>query len=73
MYNIELPQNFASGLNEKCHQVALLVRKEENKHENENISTGESLPGMPGVFRNQKLSTKYDLCSFKVSLEVLIE
>ena len=41
MYNIELPQNFASDLNEKRHQVALLVRKAESKHENENISTGE--------------------------------
>ena len=39
MYNIELPQNFASDLNEKCHQVALLVRKAESKHENENISS----------------------------------
>ena len=47
MYNIELPQNFAPNLNEKCHQVALLVRKAESKHENENISTGESLPGVP--------------------------
>ena len=48
MYNIELPQNFAPNLNEKCHQVALLVRKAESKHENENISTGESLLGVPG-------------------------
>ena len=47
MYNIELPQNFASDLNEKHHQVALLVRKAESKHEN--ISTRESLPGVPGV------------------------
>ena len=54
MYNIELSQNFASDINEKCHQVALLVRKAEIKHENENISTGESLLGVPGVSRNQK-------------------
>ena len=40
MYNIELPQNFASDFNEKCHQVALLVRKAESKHKNENISNG---------------------------------
>ena len=72
MYNIELLQSFASNLNEKCHQVALLVRKAESKHENENISTGESLSGVPGVSRNQKLSTKYEFCSFKVSLGVLI-
>ena len=45
MYNIELPQNFASNLNEKRHQVALLVRKAKSKDKNENISTGESLPG----------------------------
>ena len=64
MYNIELPQNFASNLNEKHHQVALLVRKAESKHENENISTGESLPGVPGVSKNQKLSTEYDFNSF---------
>ena len=37
------------------------------------ISTGESLPGVPGVSRNQKLSTENDFCSLKVSLEVLIE
>ena len=73
MYNVELPQNFASNLNEKCHQVALLVRKAESKHENENISTRQSSPGVPGVSKNQKLSTKYDFNSFKVSLEVLTE
>ena len=73
MYNIELPQNFASDFNEKCHQVALLVRKAESKRENENISTGESLLGVPGVSRNQKLSTEYDFNSFKVSLEVVNE
>ena len=73
MYNIELPQNFAPNLNEKCHQVALLVRKAESKHENENISTGESLPGVPGVSKNQKLSTEYDFDSFEVSFEVLTE
>ena len=73
MYNIELLQNFAPNLNEKCHLVALLVRKAENKHENENISTGESLLGVPGVSRNQKLSTEYDFDSFEVSLEVLTE
>ena len=75
MYNIELQQNFASDFNEKCHQVALLVRKAESKYENENenISTGESLPGVPGVSRNQKLSTEYDFNSFKVSFEVLTE
>ena len=71
MYNIELPQNFASNVNEKRHQVALLVRKAEIKHESENISTGESLSGVQGVSRNQKLSTKYDFNSFKVSLEAL--
>ena len=37
MYKIELPQNIAPNLNEKCHQVALLVRKAESKHENECI------------------------------------
>ena len=58
MYNIELQQNFASDFNEKCHQVALLVRKAESKHENENISTKESLLGVPGVSKNQKLSTE---------------
>ena len=73
MYNIELPQNFASNFNEKRHQVGLLVRKEESKHENENISTGESLLGVPGVFRNQKLSTEYDFHSFEDSFEVLTE
>ena len=73
MYNIELPQNFASNLNEKRHQVALLVRKAESKHENENFSTRESLPGVPGVSRNQKLSKEYDLYNFKVSLDVLTE
>ena len=73
MYNIELPQNFASNLNEKYHQVGLLVIKTDSKHENENTSNGESLPGVPGVSRNQKLSTKYEFCSLKVSLEVLIE
>ena len=73
MCNIELSQTFASDLNEKHHQVVLLVRKAENKHENENIFTGELLPGVPGVSRNQKLSTKYEFCSLKVSLEVLIE
>ena len=52
MYNIELPQNFASNLNEKRHQVGLLVRKAESKHENDNIFTGESLLGVPGVSRN---------------------
>ena len=73
MYNKELPQNFASNLNEKRHQVALLVRKVESKHENENISTGESLPGAQGVFGNQKLPMKNDFCSIEISLEVLIE
>ena len=38
MHNIELPQNFASDFNEKHHQVALLLRKAESKHENENVS-----------------------------------
>ena len=38
-----------------------------------NISTGESFPGMPGVSRNQKLSTEYDFNSFEVSLEVVTE
>ena len=73
MYNMELPQNFASDFNEKRHQVALLVRKAESKHENENISTGESLLGVPGVSKNQKLSTEYDFNSFEVSFEVLTE
>ena len=49
------------------------MRKAESKNENENISTRESLPGMPGVFKNQKLSTKYDFDSFEVSHEVLSE
>ena len=54
MYNIELPQNFAPNLNEKCHQVALLVRKAESKHENENISTGESLfRGARGIQKSE--------------------
>ena len=70
MYNIELQQNFASDFNKKCHQVALLERKAKSKHENENISTGESLLGVPGVSRNRKLSREYEFCSFKVSLEV---
>ena len=48
MCNVELPQNFASDFNEKHHQV----RKAESKYENENISTGESLPGVPGVSKN---------------------
>ena len=48
MYDIELPQSFVSGFNEKRHQVALLVRKAESKHENENIPTGESLLEVPG-------------------------
>ena len=73
MYIIELPQDFASDVNEIHHQVALLVRKAESKHENENISTGESLPGMPRVSRNQKLSIEYDLNSFRISFEVLTE
>ena len=73
MYDIELTQNFASNLNEKYHQVALLMRKADSKHENENTSTEESLPGVPGASRNQKLSTEYEFCSLKVSLEVLIE
>ena len=73
MYNIELPQNFASNLNDKCHQVVLLVRQAESKHENENVSTGKSLPGVPGVSKNQKLSTKYDFNSFQVSFEFLTE
>jgi len=73
MYNIELPQNFASDFNEKCHQVTLLVRKAESKHENENISNGESLPGVQGVSRSQKLSTEYDFNSFEVVFEVLTE
>ena len=60
-------------LAEKCHQVTLLVRKVDNKHKNENISTGKLLLVMSGVSRNQKLSTKYDFYSFKVSLEVLTE
>ena len=51
--------------------MGLLVRKAESKHENENISTGESLLGVPGVSRNQKLSTDYDFNSFEVSFEVL--
>ena len=67
MYNVELPQNFAPNLNEKCHQVALLVRKAESKHENENISTKESLPGVSGVSRNQKLSPKCNYHGLKVS------
>ena len=73
MYEIELPQNFASDLNKNCHQVAILVRKVESKYENENISTGESLLGVLGVSRNQTLSTNYEFCSLKVSLEVIIE
>ena len=50
-----------------------MVRKVESKHENENISTRELLPGVPGVSRNQKLSTEYDFNSFEVSFEVLTE
>ena len=60
-------------LPKKSHQVALLVRKVESKHENENISTGESLSGVPMVSKNQKLSTEYDFNSFEVSFEVLTE
>ena len=55
------------------HQVALFVRKAESKDENENISTRESLLGVPGVSDNQKLSIKYDFDSFEFSLEVLTE
>ena len=73
MYNIELQQKFESDFNERRHQVVLLVRKAESKHENEKISTGESLLGVPGVSINQKLSTEYEFCSLKVSLEILIE
>ena len=73
MYDIEVSQNFASDFNEKRHQVALLLRKAESKHENENISTGESYPGVSGVSRNQKLSTEYDFNNFEVSFEVLTE
>ena len=73
MYIIDLPQNFASDLNEKCHQVALLVRIEESKHENQNISTRELLPGVPGISKNQKLSIEYDFISFEVSFDVLTE
>ena len=74
MYNIELLQNFALDFNEKHHQVALLVIKAESKHENENISTGESLPGMPGVSKNQKLCTEYDFIVWiSLSLEVLAD
>ena len=53
--------------------MALLVRKIENEFKSKDISTRESLPGVPGVPRNQKLSTEYEFCSLKVSLEVLIE
>ena len=73
MYNIELQQNFASDFNEKCHQVALLVRKAESKHGNENIFTGELLSRMPGVSRNQKLSMKYDFCSLEVLIEKILK
>ena len=73
MYDIELPQNVGLNLNEKYHQMALLVRKVKDQNENHNSSTGELLQGVPGVYRNQKLSTKYDFCSFEVNLEVLIE
>ena len=30
--------------------------------------TKESIPGVTGVSKNQKLSTKYDFCSFEVNL-----
>ena len=73
MCNVELPQSFASDFNGIRHHMALLVRKAESKHENENISTGESLPGVPGVSKNQKLSTEYDFNTFEVSFEVLTE
>ena len=38
-----------------------------------NTSTTESLPGVPGVSRNQKLSTEYDFYGLEVSLEVLAD
>ena len=60
-------------INEKCPHLALLVRTVEIKHKDENIFSGELLPGVPRVSRNQKLSTEYEFCSLKVSLEVLIE
>ena len=69
MYNTELPQHFASNLNEKRQQVALLMSKAESKHENENIFTGESLSGVPGVSRNQKLPTKYDFIVSRSALK----
>jgi len=31
------------------------VRKAESKHENENISTGESLPVVPGVISDSQI------------------
>ena len=52
MYNIELPQNFASNFNEKRHQVSLLVRKAESKHKNENIST-ETPRGAKGIQKSE--------------------
>ena len=60
-------------LTKKNHQMALLVRKIENKCKSKDISTRESLLGMSGVSRNQKLSPKYDFYSLKVSHQVLIE
>ena len=53
--------------------MALLFRKVENKRKSKDISTKESLPEVPGVSRNQKLSTEYDFYNFEVSLEVLTE
>ena len=53
--------------------MAQLVKKIENKCKSNNIFPRESLPGVLGVSRNQKLFMKYDFCSFEVSLEVLIK
>ena len=53
--------------------MALLVKKIENECKSKDISTREMLPGVQGVSRNPKLSTKYDFYSLKVSHQVLIE
>ena len=71
IYVIKLPQNFGS-----CWKMSpgdAIGNKVENKHKNENISTGKLLLVMSGVSRNQKLSTKYDFYGFEVSLEVLTD
>ena len=46
--------------------------KAKNEHQNENISTRESLPGVPGVgIQVSEIAQKYDFFGLEVSLEAL--